>query len=267
TLAPLQPELSYNFVRRVIREDQSLAILKIGIHKVGHLREVNSLIQFKGQGAVRILEVDSNRCAYLMEDISPGLELKTLFDSGHDEDATRICAAVIQNLQANSKMTPNNLYKPIAALAGDFDNYLANTALTGIPPKDVHEAKNIFENLLQTTTAEILLHGDLHHQNILASKERHWLAIDPKGFIGDPCFEIGAFMRNPAPQIADAVSLSSLLEKRVLIFSKELGFSPTRIIDWSYAQAILAGVWASLDHGKGWQPWYQVARALNELRS
>ncbi len=266
-LAPAtqQPQLSYNFVRRVVRADGSTAILKIGIHEQVQAREVAGLRQFNGQGAVQILEADLGRCAYLMEDIYPGSELKSLFESGHDEQGIRVCAETIRNLQINAKCPIDGPFKPVAQLGEDFELYLARTGLSGVPHEEVREAKAAFCHLVDTTDTLSLLHADLHHQNILHSKERGWLAIDPKGFIGDPCFEVGAFMRNPHPLLAEHPSLSSVLGKRVLIFAKELGFSPARIVEWSYTQAILASVWASLDHESGWEEWYEIARALKHL--
>ncbi len=38
--------------------------------------------------------------------------------------------------------------------------------------------------------------GDLHHENILAAERAPWLAIDPKGVIGEPAYEMGALLRN-----------------------------------------------------------------------
>ena len=43
---------------------------------------------------------------------------------------------------------------------------------------------------------QILLHGDLHHWNILSDADRGWMAIDPKGVIGASCLDVGRFINN-----------------------------------------------------------------------
>ena len=43
----------------------------------------------------------------------------------------------------------------------------------------------------------MLLHGDLQHYNVLLDKDRGWVAIDPKGVVGELEYEVGALLRNP----------------------------------------------------------------------
>ena len=43
-----------------------------------------------------------------------------------------------------------------------------------------------------------LVHGDLHHHNVLRSK-RGWLAIDPKPMLGEPEYDVASFLWNPLP--------------------------------------------------------------------
>ena len=47
-------------------------------------------------------------------------------------------------------------------------------------------AELLFRELLASSEAPVLLHGDLHHFNILSSDRRPWVAIDPKGLSGEP---------------------------------------------------------------------------------
>lgn len=52
------------------------------------------------------------------------------------------------------------------------------------------------KELMSNQGEPVLLHGDLHHYNIL-QRQSEWLAIDPKGIIGEREFEIGTFLKNP----------------------------------------------------------------------
>ena len=58
-----------------------------------------------------------------------------------------------------------------------------------------------------------LLHGDLQHYNVLFDTDRGWLAIDPKGVVGELEHEIGAVLRNPDER-PDLFLSSSVIERR-----------------------------------------------------
>jgi streptomycin 6-kinase len=108
-----------------------------------------------------------------------------------------------------------------------------------IDPNLVHRAQDVAHQLIGSTEAPALLHGDLHHFNILRAERQLWLAIDPKGLIGDPGFDIAAFMRNPSPRSA-AVHAS----RRLDILSSELGLDRQRTRDWCFAEAVLNACWS-----------------------
>ena len=98
---------------------------------------------------------------------------------------------------------------------------------------------NLRDELLATSTESVVLHGDLHHDNILQSGDG-WKAIDPHGLTGEPCYEVGALLRNP---IANLERLPAVFERRIDILTAELGFSTERIRQWSFVQAVLSAWW------------------------
>ncbi len=95
----------------------------------------------------------------------------------------------------------------------------------------------------------VLLHGDLHHENILAAEREPWLAIDPKGLVGEPAYEVGAWLRNPMPQLLDMPQPGRILARRINQLAEELGFDRARLRDWGLAQAMLSAWWSMEDSG------------------
>ncbi len=93
-------------------------------------------------------------------------------------------------------------------------------------------------SLLASTTAPVVLHGDLHHDNLLRAERAPWLAIDPKGFMGEAGFEIAAFLRNPAPRPL------AVLSRRVDILTDLLGLDRGRVREWCFAEAMLNATWS-----------------------
>ena len=108
----------------------------------------------------------------------------------------------------------------------------------------------------------MLLHGDLHHGNILSAARESWLAIDPKGLAGEAEYEVGAFVRNrllpkPGPEL--------LLARSIDQFADELGFDRERVLGWSLAQAVLSAWWSFEDSGHVGDEAMTCAELLAEL--
>ena len=76
---------------------------------------------------------------------------------------------------------------------------LPSTSLASEDAHLIEVARNVSADLLQSDTAT-LLHGDLHHQNVMRTR-RHglptWVAIDPQGLWGDPAYEVANLFGNP----------------------------------------------------------------------
>ena len=66
-----------------------------------------------------------------------------------------------------------------------------------IPRALLDPAQRIYADLVRRSAMPALLHGDLHHYNVLSDRARGWCAIDPKGVVGELEYELGAALRNP----------------------------------------------------------------------
>ena len=127
----------------------------------------------------------------------------------------------------------------------------------------------------------MLLHGDLHHGNILAAtpgtragsgghpggsgSPTRWLAIDPKGVVGEAAYETGALLRNPMPALLTMPHLERVLARRLDRLADELDLDRGRLLGWALAQAVLSAGWTVEDGGSDWQPAIVVAETLAGL--
>jgi streptomycin 6-kinase len=107
-----------------------------------------------------------------------------------------------------------------------------------------------------------LLHGDLHHYNVLSDRARGWCAIDPKGVVGELEFELGAALRNPIDR-PDLFAKLDVVERRLDQFGLALGIDVSRARGWCFSQAVLSAIW-SLEGGHAAEAdaALQLARAL-----
>jgi len=254
--------LSYNYVAPAVRLDGAQLILKLGMPHPELSSEIATLRLYNGNGSARLIEAEPQRGALLIERLQPGDMLLDLTD---DDDATRIAAQVMRALGRPAPLAPGDAVFPTAArwalglqrLRARYDGG------TGpLPAEMVESAEALFEELLASSGAPMLLHGDLHHENILSAGRAPWLAIDPKGLIGEAEYEVGALMRNPLPRLLALPDVMATLARRFDILAETLGFDRQRMIAWSYAQAILSAWWHIEDHGHGWEPTMALAERL-----
>ena len=260
TLGPPFEPLPYHYVAPGVRADGTDVVLKLGVPHDEFGCQVEALRRYDGQGMVRLLEAEPDCGALLMERLQPG----TMLTQVDDERATEIAAEVMRELW---RPLPNPQSFPTVAewAAGIADLRAGFDGGTGpLPRRLVEQAEGLFAELLSSQAEPVLLHGDLHHENILLS-ERGWLAIDPKGVIGEAAYEIGALLRNPMPRVVEWPDLPRIQSRRVDQFADLLGFDRQRIIGWGIAQAVLSACWSVTDGGD-WQPAMAVAEALEHLR-
>lgn len=137
-----------------------------------------------------------------------------------------------------------------------------------IPERHVARAETLFAELLESEAEPILLHGDLHHENVLdasATGRDPWLAIDPKGMVGEPAYGAGALPRNPMG-LLDRPRADLILERRVHLLSERIGFEPERVLGWGFSQAVLAAYWGWEDEGRVWEQALTFAELLATIR-
>lgn len=238
-LSQLSPvtNLSYHYVMTGLQGDRPI-ILKLGLDIEGLKHEGTILNAFSGFGVVKIIAQEEG--LLLLERAIPGISLTSYFPE-KDDEAINITANVIKHLHT-APIPPNHTFPHIkdwlAALDKDWP----------IPAAYLQHARQLRDDLLQTITKEVLLHGDLHHDNILSANKTAWVVIDPKGVIGEPAYEIAAFIRNPIPELLQYDNAQASINNRIIRFSEALGLSKKRILDWCFVQAVLAWIWALEDN-------------------
>ena len=193
--------LSYNYVAPATDSAGGACVAKLTVPGASQLRcEAAALARFDGRGAVRLLARDDSRGALLLERAQPGRELAELGPDRDSEATAILCigdAAVMAEPPAGHGLR-------VVDYGVDFEAYGTRFPSEGpLPPRMVSQAAELLQQLAATATGAVLLHGDLHHHNILQAQREPWLAIDPHGLIGDRGFDIGAMLYNPMTFDAD----------------------------------------------------------------
>jgi streptomycin 6-kinase len=122
-------------------------------------------------------------------------------------------------------------------------------------------AERRFDELLSSSSSSVLLHGDLHHLNILKA-QNDWKAIDPKGVAGEPSYDICALMLNPTSRHSNDRELQ---QRRLEVLKEEPGLDSQRMLGYAIAHAVLSAWWSFEDSSSDWESALACARTLESL--
>lgn len=246
TIHPPFAALSYNYATPATLPNGTAVVLKLGVPRDELSCEIAALRLYDGQGICHLLDADAERGYLLLERLHPGVMLTKLAD---DDTATRIAAQLMRRLW--TPLPATHTFPTLAKLATGFTK-LRTTFGGGtgpFPAQMVDTAVAIFAEHCHNPAEWVLLHGDLHHYNILTAEREAWLAIDPKGVVGPPAFEVGAFLHNPL-DLTDWPDWPRRLARRLDIFAEMLEIERPLLLASSFAQDLLSVWWDFEDMGQ-----------------
>jgi streptomycin 6-kinase len=229
--------LSFNYVAHAYSNlYKQPVVLKIGAPHPSFINELKALTFYNGHGSVKLLAYDEQKYGMLLAQIQPGSTLKSFFPA-QDEKAVEYACQVMKKLHAHS--LDNSQEFPT------IDNKFLIFDTLKIPrrlQKHVDTARNFVKELSISTPQKFLLHGDLHHDNILLDAQGNAVSIDPKGVIGEAAYEVGAFMCNPE-ELSGQPDVAGILNNRLDSFSSRLKIDRNRLAKACYARIILSACW------------------------
>lgn len=250
--------LSYNFVGKVkFISSGETGIIKMGLSD--SIVEEYTWLQSINKGTVRVLFSDAGKKVFAMQELEPGTTLGNYYGLDHDDDATRIIASLIIDLQKDQKYANCSSFRDICSfqeqlhiLKGRIDDCLYDKVIS------------LYLELVGSTEKNCLLHGDLHHDNILKNGE-DWVVIDPHARTGDPAYEVGSMIYNPPWFSERCIDYQKVISRRIDILSEMLPFDRERIIAWCFCKTILSVAWSVEDHGHVPENMVKIARIIDSF--
>jgi streptomycin 6-kinase len=173
------------------RPDGAPAVLKVRYPDREGEHEAEALRRWDGEGAVRLLDLDAERSALLLERCEPGLSL----GDAAPQDAIEVFADLLPRLWIDAD-------EPFTRLE-DEAAWWASTLEAGWAAEDrpigrrlIDGALGAIADLAPTQPERVLLHQDLHGDNVLSATRAPWLAIDPKPLVGERAFSLAPIVRS-----------------------------------------------------------------------
>jgi streptomycin 6-kinase len=217
-----------------VRRAGAPAMLKIATSEEER-RGAAVMAWWNGDGAARVLAHEGD--ALLMERATGDGSLAEMARGGRDDDASRIICATAGRLHARRDHAPPTLVplrrwfaslEPAAARLGGIHRSAATTA----------------SELLREPRDVVVLHGDLHHGNVLDAGSRGWVAIDPKGLTGERGFDFANILCNPDNEV---VTAPDRFARQATVVARAAGLERKRLLKWCLAYAGLSAAWSIED--------------------
>jgi streptomycin 6-kinase len=170
---PYTPGGASEHVVRAELADGTPAVLKIGIPHRESEHEADALERWDGDGAVRLLRRDDARNALLLERCEPGT-----FLSDGAADPIGVLVDLLPRLWKDAT--------GFHTLADEIDHW----------ERELGDQAGLARELAATQGELVLVHQDLHGENVLAAQREPWLVIDPKPLAAEREFAVAPIVRS-----------------------------------------------------------------------
>lgn len=189
-----------------------------------------------GDGAAQVFAKDDN--ALLMERATGDRSLADMARDDDDDEACRVLCSTVTRLHGNRAGAKPELV-PLQIWFRDLEPAAAKYG--GILAK----SHKIAQRLLAEPREETILHGDLHHENVLDFGPRGWLAIDPHGLIGERGFDFANIFTNP--DLSDpshpVATEPARFQRRLNLVAEAANIDRRRLLEWIIAWTGLSATW------------------------
>jgi len=223
----------------VVREDGSLAVLKVNFPDRETEHEADALALWGGAGAARLLERADDLAALLVERLEPGAQLWSVED---EDEANEIAAEVLLSLRR--EIAGDQPFLPLADEALRWATEIPERWATLDRPFEqrlLEEMVSACHELAADEPAHVLLHQDFHGGNVLRSGDG-WRAIDPKPLVGDPAFDAASLLRDRRPSLRDDPRAERRVRRRLDLLAEALELDRERLRLWGIVHALAWGV-------------------------
>ena len=219
--------------------DGTRAALKVSrADDVESQHEHLALQAWHGNGAVRLLRADPHRRALLLE----RLHTEDLTDRW-DLEACEVVAGLYPRLHLPALPQLLTTTSYVERWTDAMQSMPRNAP---IPRRLVEQATHLSRALCSDPASTgVIVHGDLHYENVLAADREPWLAIDPKPMSGDPHYEPAPMLWNRWDELSG--DLRDGLRRRFHTLVDAAGLDEDRARDWVVVRMVINAHWSVED--------------------
>lgn len=216
-------------------------VLKIGEPCKETKTEYETLVEYNGNWFCRVYEADIDNGVFLIERIIPGTQLRVVSDISERLDIFCEVYKGLHKPPTDISKYPSYLGR-VSRIAAFMREKKEFPELSG----NMTAAEQICRELCEKYTGKMLLHGDLHHDNILLGNDEKYHIIDPKGVVGDIAFDIPRFILN---EFENEITDIFIEKYRFIVdtLSRKLSIPKKDILKLVYVEMCMANSWCVED--------------------
>jgi streptomycin 6-kinase len=215
------------------------AVLKASFPHPGNVSEPFAFAAWRGDGAVRLYEHAHESFAMLLE----RADTRTLAEVGDTDEKVRVAGRISHRLAIPAQPWP--ALPRLRDRAWEWDESLRQEAAAfpgALPPRVVDAALATVREL-GFDQPEVVLHGDLHPRNILRAEREPWLAVDPKGYVGDPAYDGGTLVKSLLPFLLAEDDPDKAVLRSLAGFAEAAELDPARVRRWAQFHGVQTAFW------------------------
>jgi streptomycin 6-kinase len=264
-----------SYVLPAERADGMRAVLKLiypGYEETPFTQEVAGLRMWDGRGIIRLLEADEALGAQLLERAEPGDALSAEPDELH---AIGTAAGVLERLWS-APTAPHPDIRTLAQQARICAATIESSWRGAGEPVEralIEDVRKTFESLAADLDGRpggelVLVHGDLHHGNVLSARREPWLAIDPKPMLGAREYDLRAPLCDRADELLADQDPLARLERRLDTLLGSLGAELDRdhALAWAFVVSVDWSLWGVGQDDPFARNQMEIARLVRTLR-
>lgn len=210
-------------------------ILKVDQHKSQLASEYRMLARLSGRYSCKVYAYDENAGLLLEERIFPGTVLR---GETSLEKRIQMFLQVFRGIHmpADSGETYLNWLERICEYC----------ACHGVAENMASRACSFCVEMFEKYPDRVLLHGDLHHDNLLLRTDGSYVMIDPKGVVGPAIMDLPRFILNEL-DTEHACPDRRHIEDVIRLVSGQSGYPAADIRKLFFMETVLANIWRAED--------------------
>lgn len=241
-------ENSYKAVYSAISEEYGAVILKLNRDTKQLAEEYEMLHKLDGNGCCKVFAYDRENGMLLEERLMPGTVLRKEEDLQKRIEAF---ASVFHKIHCRADVLPGDDGQPPMTQTylewlEDIYRFCRENNVEDNLTKQAKYARDICAEMFEKYSERMLLHGDLHHDNILMQGDGNYAMIDPKGVIGPEILEVARFIMNELDTKYTTPAEKHMREV-VRLVSEAFGFPREDVAKVYFMEVILGNVWSAED--------------------
>jgi len=212
-------------------------VLKVSFPHPGNIYEPDAYAAWSGRGAVMLHERDDESFAMLLE----RAHAQSLLGIADADEAVSVAGRLSRRLAIAAPAAMPCLAERACGWEKELRGAASELTRT-LPPRAIDKAAATVREIGRAQPG-LMVHGDFHGANILRADREPWLAVDPKGYAGDPAYDVRMVVAWRPLRLLGPRDLPGALRRGLDVFADSAELDPVRVRRWAQFHAVHASLW------------------------